>query len=61
MWQFLGALRAHITPLPLCHSLHSAAWKVNVMTGALAAILDPKNKVSILGKVGPGAGRSQRL
>lgn len=49
-----------MTPLPLCHFLRFAACKVNVMTGALAAILDPKNKGSVLAKVEPGAGISQR-
>lgn len=40
-----------VNHLPLCPFLHSAAWNVNVMTGALAAILDPKNKGLFLGKV----------
>lgn len=42
-----------MNPLPLCYSLQSAAWNVSVMTGTLATILDPKNKISILGKVEP--------
>ena len=42
-----------MSPLSLFPFLHSAAWNVNVMAGALAAILDPKNKGPILGKVEP--------
>lgn len=42
-----------MNPLSLFPFLHSAAWNVNVTAGALAAILDPKNKGPILGKVEP--------
>lgn len=54
MWQFPGARlkkTTDMTPSSLCPFLHSAAWNVNVMTGALVAILGPKNKGPILGNV----------
>lgn len=44
MWQFLGAFpekTAHVNVSSLCPFLCSAAWNVNMMTGALGAILDP--------------------
>lgn len=47
LWRFLGAFlkkTVHVKSLPLCPFFHSAAWNVNVMTGALATILDPKRK-----------------
>lgn len=48
-----GSLKenTHVNPLPLCCSLRSAPGNVDGMTGALAAILDPKNRVSVLGKL----------
>lgn len=45
MWQFLGVfLEKRKIPSSLCPFLYSAAWNVNVMTGALVATLDPKNR-----------------
>lgn len=44
-------LASFLCPYFLCSFLHPAAWNVNVMTGALVAILGPKNKDPILGNV----------
>lgn len=62
MWQFLGVfLEKRKIPSSLCPFLYSAAWNVNVMTGALVATLDPKNGGPILRKVEQSWKKSESL